>query len=78
MKMIMNHKDLFEEVSYCLNCTYISDLAVEPYKTFAKKIMSNYDVCECSLYELSDMAQYLYGVRVSFENIEDAEKYFKM
>ena len=53
--------DLFAFLKYILGCTYISDLKIEPYNTKAKLILNRLNLKKCSLNQLKDIFEYLYG-----------------
>ena len=69
-------RDLFEEIKTTIGCDYISDLHFEPYNSYAKKLMSVYDIYGFPLDALSDMSLYLYGEKQIFQSIEDAKLFF--
>ena len=53
--------DIFELLTQQIGCTYISDLRFEPYLSKARLCISEYDLTDCSLVALKDLAAYLYG-----------------
>ena len=74
--MDMRARDLFEDLKAKLGCEYISDLRYDPWIKQARKEIIKLDLSKYSLFELADAAEYLYFEKRSFDNVEDAEKYF--
>ena len=68
--VVGNTEDIFEKLQKALECTYISDLRMEPYCSKAKELLKTMDIETYSLKELNDIAFYLYGMQ--FTNTEEA------
>lgn len=56
--------DLFEVLKNLCGCEYISDLRYEPYISKARLRMQTLCTDSFSLFQLSDMAEYLYEKRL--------------
>lgn len=69
-------KDLFEELKCNLCCDYISDIKCEPFLSEAKKIMKTKKLDMYSLSMLADVAEYLYGEKIVFQEVYEAEHFF--
>lgn len=70
-------KDLFEMLKDLCGCGYISDLRYEPYLTTARSHMQTICLKPFSLFQLSDMAEYLYEHKPSFADRQEAADFFK-
>ena len=53
--------DLFEDLKNAVGCEYISHLRLIKYKRKAKKALKKIDLNMYSTYQLTDMADYIYG-----------------
>ncbi|MCQ4794162.1 hypothetical protein NE604_00690 [Anaerofustis stercorihominis] len=69
--------DLFELLRELCGCEYISDLKNAPYLSKAKSLMQTISLEPFSLFQLSDMAEYLYGRNPSFADRQEAADFFK-
>ncbi len=69
--------DIFETIKTKLKCQYISDIRNLLYIDKAKEMMRNLNLEKYPLYQLSDMASYLYSEKISFENFQEAIDFFK-
>ena len=61
--------DLFEKMRNSLQCEYISDIQKGDNLNKARQTVASFDLNDCSLNELRDMAHYLYS-----QNCSDANK----
>jgi len=68
--------DLFEIIKQKTGSEYISDLRFGSKNQLAKSIMRETDIKKYSLYDLNDMAEYLYQKAVNFKTLEEAAKFF--
>lgn len=68
--------DLFSFVQQRIGCQFISDLRLPLYLPLTQRIMSKIPLDRFSLLELSDMAHYLYGVKVTFHDVSEAKLFF--
>ncbi|MBE6884081.1 MAG: hypothetical protein E7487_05705 [Ruminococcaceae bacterium] len=55
--------DIFERLKNAVGCNYVSDLRFEPYCAKAKALLKNMEIESCSITELNDVSDYLYGKR---------------
>ena len=70
-------KDLFTELALKTGCSFISDLRVTPFNEQARELLASYiNLQEYSLNVLSDVYDYLYGVKVTFETYDEAQTAF--
>lgn len=69
-------KELFEIVRERLNCDYVSDLRVEPYRHKAIDVMHEMNLKQFSLVSLEDMAEYVSDKDVKFDDYAEAETFF--
>lgn len=69
--------DLFEVLQELCGCEYISDLRSAPYLSKARSLMQTICFEPFSLFQLSDMAEYLYGRNQSFADRQEAADFFK-
>lgn len=53
--------DVFEKLKSAIGCDYISDLRFEPHNAKAKELLKAMRIETCSIAELNDLADYLYG-----------------
>jgi hypothetical protein len=70
--------DVFEQLKEIIGCDYISDLKIWPYNKKAKKKVNILPLNECTLFELNDLANYIYGNVRPFENREQALIFFRV
>ncbi len=68
-------KDLFEILREKVRCEYISDMKSEPYKSIAKKHLSEMDLSVYGLEVLNDACNYFYENTPPFNDIKDAVNY---
>lgn len=73
----MENRDLFEELKRIVRCEYISDLRFSPWLEQARKAIAQMDLDGYSLFALSDIAEYLYGKKLTFASCGDAQEYFR-
>lgn len=77
LKMMMNNRDLFEELRDRVQCAYISDLRYNPWLQAARKEITKMDLGVYGLNSLKDAAEYLYGEQIEFSCVEEAVAFFK-
>ena len=51
---------ILDVLKYILDCTYISDLRIEPYNTKAKLLLNKLDLREYSPNQIIDAIEYIY------------------
>ncbi len=68
--------DLFELLREKLGCEYISDLRQPRYLAESRRMVARLSLDEYSLFALSDVAEYLYGEKISFDSVEQAKIFF--
>lgn len=52
--------DILEFLKYILDCTYISDLRIEPYNTKVKLLLNKLDLRKYSSNQIIDAIEYIY------------------
>ena len=68
----LKNEDIFELMRREVGWEYISDLRLEGYLPEARRLIRSIPLDVYSLWELEDMANYLYGGNPSFVDMEQA------
>ena len=67
----LKNEDIFELLRSEVGCEYISDLRLEGYLPEARRLIRSIPLDRYSLWELEDMANYLYGGTPSFVDMKN-------
>lgn len=61
---------LLEFLQYILDCTYISDLLIEPYNSKAKMLLDRLNWSYYTLSEIADCMEYLYETKGNSKKVD--------
>ena len=67
---------LFEALKEKVGCEYISDMRRKPCLSEAKRQTRKLSVETFSIWELTDIAEYLYGEKPDFSDTQAARSFF--
>lgn len=67
--------NIFDELQAAVGCEYLSDLRMAESKGL-REFFSVADLSVYSLAQLSDLAHYLFGASLGFDDHESAKNYF--
>ena len=67
--------NIFDELQAAVGCEYLSDLRMAESEGL-REFFSGADLSVYSLTQLSDLAQYLFGAALGFDDHESAKNYF--
>lgn len=71
------NSDIFDALVNSVGCEYISDLRFGANNLKARKFLAETDLSIYPLAALSDVAAYIFGKKIKFSSLDEAQKFFK-